>query len=65
MTSLLLITLIALTAGTDAEATIATLDGRAISGAIQSWSAKEMRKRPWPGIMWAKSSWSSDSSRER
>jgi hypothetical protein len=37
MTSLLLISLIALAAGKDGEATIATLDGRTIVGAVQSW----------------------------
>src|SRR5688500_5137805 len=50
MTSLLLITLIAMAAGKDAEATVATLDGRAISGAIQSWTAKEISVAAADGV---------------
>ncbi|MBA3482009.1 MAG: NPCBM/NEW2 domain-containing protein [Pirellulales bacterium] len=51
MTSLLLITLLALAAGKDAEATVATLDGRAISGAVQSWSAKEISVAATDGVV--------------
>ena len=42
MTSCLLIALIAATVGKDAEAIVATLDGRAINGTIESWSAKDI-----------------------
>ena len=51
MTSLLLITLMAIAAGQDAEATVATLDGRAIAGAIQSWTVKEISVAAADGVV--------------